>query len=153
MQNILSNKANDYFKLYPLKKFIWASKKTFGLRKDDHMYMSRANTYNKLQKHDKAISACREAIYMNPNNAEAYYILGNTYSSLCMYNKAVDAYKKAIGNKSKYSEALYRLSSAYSKLGKIKEAEDVTRRVTMIEPNIALANKNHGIHYGQRSFL
>ena len=69
MQNLLSNKANDYFKLYPFKKIIWASKKTFGFKKDDHMYMSRAITYNKLQKHEKAISACREAIYMNPNKA------------------------------------------------------------------------------------
>ena len=150
MHNLLSYKGDVYFNLYTLKKFIWASKKTFGLSKGNSRGMSRAISYNKLHMFKKAISACKEAIYMNPHNAEAYYILGNTYSNLSMYTKAVEAYKQAIGNKSKYTEALYRLSIAYSRLGRIKEAIDVTRRVIMIKPNMAAAHKNLGIFYGSQ---
>ena len=149
MQRALSDRDNIYLNLHMLRKAMWAVKKTMGIDTDYSKAISRAKTYNNLRMFKKAINTYEQAIFMQPENAEAYYHLGNTFSRLGMYNEAVNSYKQAIGNKSKYVEAMYKLSIACSKLGRIKEAIDITKRTIQMMPNMSAAHKNLGLLYGK----
>lgn len=81
-----------------------------------------------------AISALKEALASNPQNPQAYFLLGETYQALGRSDLAVVEYRQAIALNSEYSSAHYQLGLAYMKLGKKEKAAEAFREVLRISP-------------------
>jgi len=88
---------------------------------------SLADTYRIPKQSDidkEAIEACKHAIRVNPDDAEAHYILGYVYLNLGMDKEAIDALKQAIRIEPDYANAHTCLGVAYGKSGMDKEETD-----------------------------
>ncbi len=62
---------------------------------------------------EEAIEEYKQAIRINPDDAEAHVNLGVAYVKLGMYKEAIEAYKQAIKIDSDYAEAYYMLGVVY----------------------------------------
>jgi tetratricopeptide (TPR) repeat protein len=88
------------------------------------------------------------AIKLNPENTEAYYILGGLYQELADYNKAIENYKIAWkGNK---IEAADELASLYFKQHKYQEADEWLELA--LEPQKTLLNRDKPFKITQKEF-
>jgi len=88
-----------------------------------------------LGRYQDAIEAYKQAIKIEPDNAEAYCCLGAAYSELDCHQEAIEACMQAIRFKPDYAEAHCRLGIAYGRLGRHQEAIEAYKQAIIIEPD------------------
>ena len=71
---------------------------------------------------DEAIAACRRAIELKPDHADAHYSLGNFLARTGRLDEAVAAYRKAIALRPDHAESHCNLGIALWKQGKLAPA-------------------------------
>ncbi|OQX19755.1 MAG: hypothetical protein BWK75_05395 [Candidatus Altiarchaeales archaeon A3] len=97
-----------------------------------------------LKRYDEAEKEYREAIRINPNDAEAHYNLGILLKNLKRYDEAENAYREAIRINPNDAEAHNNLGVLLYNLKRYEEAENAYREAIKINPNYANARNNLG---------
>lgn len=78
--------------------------------------------YIKNENIEMAEKLANEAIEMDPNNAESYYILGKVYQSKNMVDEALDNYKTALTYPHVNNNIYFNIGVMYEKKKEFKEA-------------------------------
>jgi len=97
----------------------------------------------------EAIEAYKQAIRLNPDDAEAHNNLGIAYGESGMYEEAIEAFKQAIRIEPDDAKAHSNLGFAYSELGMYREATEACKQAVRIKPDMAEAHNHLGIAYGK----
>lgn len=95
----------------------------------------------------KEVEVLKQAIFINPDDAEAHCNLGAVYFTLGRYPEAIDACKQAICIKPDDAEAHFCLGSSYFPLGRYPEAVDAFKEAIRIKPDLADAHFRLGASY------
>jgi tetratricopeptide (TPR) repeat protein len=93
------------------------------------------------------IEALKQAVKMNPDDAEAHYKLGTTYGNLGMYKEANDAYKQTIRINPDSAEAYSGIGAVFITSSMYKEAIDAFNQAIRINPDFAEAHYNLACSY------
>jgi len=112
-------------------------------------YNNLGTSYGKLGRWQDEIEACKKAVGINPDYADAHCNLGFAYGNLGRWPEAIDASKQAIRIRPDYAEAHCNLGVAYYKLGRYQEAIEEFRQAVKIRPDYADAHYNLGNAYGK----
>ena len=94
--------------------------------------------------YDLAIGNLEQAIRLDANSAEAYFLLGNAYAQKEMLDQAVEQYLKALKIRADYTDARSNLGVAYYRQQKLQEAEKAFRVALSEQPNDAEVHYNLG---------
>jgi tetratricopeptide (TPR) repeat protein len=100
------------------------------------------------ENYSAALTYFQKAIEKNPDNADAWFMVGDCYGKLGRYQDEIEAYKQAIRIKPDYAEAHYNLGNDYGKLGCWQEAIEAYKEAIRIKPDFAEAHYNLGVAYG-----
>ena len=103
--------------------------------------------YGEAGMYREEIEACKQAIRIKPDDAEAHYNFGVAYGNLGMYREALEAYKQAIRIKPDYAKAHYNLGLAYANLDMYREEIEAYKQTIRIKPDYAEAHYNLGVVY------
>ena len=103
--------------------------------------------YGKLDRHDDAIAAYREALRINPELAEAWNNLGVAYSNINHYDDAVAALREALRINPEDAEAWNNLGATYRDLRRYDAAIAAYREALRINPEDTKAWYNLGLVY------
>jgi tetratricopeptide (TPR) repeat protein len=95
--------------------------------------------------YNEAIEACKQAIRIKPDAAEAQGMLGVAYNGLGRYVEAVEAYKQAIRIKPDLALAHYGLGISYIILGRKSDALEEYKILKELDKE--LANKLFDLIY------
>jgi protein O-GlcNAc transferase len=93
---------------------------------------------------DDAVAACRQAIRMKPDFAEAHSNLGLALKGQGKLDQAITACREAIRIKPAFAEAHFNLGNALRAQGKLDEAVDACRQAVRVKPGSAKAHCNLG---------
>ena len=96
---------------------------------------------------EEAEEAFKQAIRIDPDDAEAHYNLGLAYYELGFYKDAIEAFKQAIRIDPDFAEAHGNLGVTYGKLGFYKDAIEAFKQVIRIDPDDVKAHYNLGFTY------
>jgi tetratricopeptide (TPR) repeat protein len=96
---------------------------------------------------DEEVEACRKALSINPNDAEAWSNLGVAHHSQGKFDGAVEAHRKALSINPNLAEAWNNLGAAYHSQGNFDDAVEACRKALSINPNYAGAWSNLGNAY------
>ena len=107
------------------------------------------NAYGKLNQHDRAIDAYREALRIDPEDVNAWYDLGATYSQIDQTDKAIEAYREALRIDPEHSDVWYDLGATYGKLKQYDKAIEAYREALRIDPEHADVWYDLGATYGK----
>ena len=78
-----------------------------------HAWYNLGVAYINLNRYNDAIEAYRQALRINPEDADAWNNLGIAYRHLNRYNDAIEAYRQALRINPEYAAAWYNLGVAY----------------------------------------
>jgi tetratricopeptide (TPR) repeat protein len=104
--------------------------------------------YGDVGRWQEAADACKQAIRLKPDDADAHCNLGVAYGKLGRWQEAADASKQAIRLKPDDARAHCNLGVAYGKLGRWQEAADACKQAIRLEPDDATAHNTLGVAYG-----
>jgi cytochrome c-type biogenesis protein CcmH/NrfG len=96
------------------------------------------------ERHPEAEAAYREAIHLDPGNADAANGLGNALRGLTRYPEAETAYREAIRLDPSYADAHYGLGTALRFLQRYPEAEAAYREAIRLDPGNAWMHDSLG---------
>ena len=105
--------------------------------------------YGDAGQYEKAIASYKEAIRINPDDADAHYNLGFVYGDAGQHEKAIASYKEAIRINPDDADAHYNLGLAYRKLGQYEKAIASYKESIRIKPDDANAHYNLGFIYDE----
>jgi tetratricopeptide (TPR) repeat protein len=117
-----------------------------NIEEDAKIWIDKGFDLIKLGLVQQAIEAFKQAISINPNDAEAYRHLGVCYNRLRRCNEAIIAFRQAISINPNDAETYTHLGSAYGLLGLYQESIDVFKQAIIINPNNA--NARRGLDIG-----
>jgi YD repeat-containing protein len=122
----------------------------------------------KVGRNTEAVTALKQAVYLNPEDGRAYAKLGIAYATIGQHKKALAAFKLAVRLRpdAMDTEANYRMAESYTVTGKKKEALEAykqslyTKRAELVEnpqttgfPTMADIHFGLGLaHYNRESF-
>ena len=140
--------ANFVFGILPLNILPTLSQPVFAQKNPEKLLEQGVK---KLQQEDYlgALETFTEAIRLDSNNADIYYLRGITYSQVKSYQRAVEDYKQAIRLNPNFAEAYFKQGVAYSKLENLEKALESYNQVIRLNPNIIGAYANRGSIYKQ----
>ncbi len=114
----------------------------------------------KNRKPDKAVTALRQALKLDPKNAETLNNLGAALNANGDHEAAIKCLASALSLKPNYAEAVINLGGSYQKLSKPNEAAKCYRKILELCPNdakvlIRMGNnlKNLGDFHGSIKLL
>ena len=107
------------------------------------------NAYGKLNQHDRAIDAYREALRIDPEDVNAWYDLGATYSQIDQTDKAIEAYREALRIDPEHADVWYDLGATYGKLKQYDKEIAAYLEALRINPEDVNTWYYLGITYGQ----
>lgn len=121
-------------------------------RQDDSAghYKKGVDLY-KQGRYEKAIEAFKQAIRLNPDDADVYHVLGLVYAGLGRWQEAIESYKQAIRLNPDDVEAHNNLGMAYFNLGRYQEAIEAFKQVIRLKPDHGNAHNNLGAAYNSLS--
>ena len=99
-------------------------------------------------RYEAAVEAYKEAIQLNPDNAEAHNGLGVAYAALDRYEDAIEAHKEAVRLGRRYATSHSLLGSAYAGLGRYEEAIEAHKEAIRLEPYDAMVFYFQGMSLG-----
>ena len=97
-----------------------------------------------MEQYDKAADACRNAIRLNPNLADAYNNLGAILFAQQKLVESEQVLRKAIELKPDYAEAYSNLGNTLNGQGRLHEAKDSCTKAISLNPGLADAHNNLG---------
>jgi tetratricopeptide (TPR) repeat protein len=159
-----------YFETRLINKAIAEFKKALPLFKEDQKqmkaetYVTLANAYNRKGIHKAAITACKKAIEINPDLANAHYNLGFAYreeGKVKLANQEFALYDKLLKQEGEYIEIPEKpiseeidkyitLGDNYFKKGKFDEAIAEYKKALEIKPRDDILNKLGQAHQQKR---
>ena len=95
-------------------------------------------------RHADAVAACRRAIRLDPECAEAHYRLGSAWRDQQELSAAVASYRRAINLKPDYIEAHNNLGVVLQLEGRLEEARGCYRRAVEFKPDFTQPYLNLG---------
>ena len=98
------------------------------------IYTKQALAFCERQQWSEAITACKSALNICPNFAEAYKVWGNTLQRINQVPEAIGCYAKAILIQPDMAEAYANLGSLYAKQQKWSEAVEYYQKSLAIDP-------------------
>jgi len=114
-----------------------------------------SDTYTILGRHDDAFEAsaqadfiaCKRAVHLDPNDAEAYFNLGNAYYDSNDFEQAIESYEAAIRLDPKNMDAYGGLSACYWETGPFTKAVETWKRALEVDPDYNLAHLDLAFNY------
>lgn len=115
---------------------------------------AKANTYFNQKRYAEAAEAYREALRLNPNDAQAQNGLGSAYYKMSKYEEAIEAFKLGLRLNPNEAVAHSRLGAAYGELGRYEEAVAPLKEAIRLDPKDYITHYNLGqvyLHLGDRN--
>jgi Flp pilus assembly protein TadD len=103
--------------------------------------------YFQRKQYPEAAKACREAIRLKPDFAEAWFSLGSVYGKLGQFQQALEAFKEAIRLKPDDVGAWTNLGRTYLGLGQLQQAVEALKEAIRLKPDDAAAWYGLGLIY------
>ncbi len=94
-----------------------------------------AHCYLRTERDSEAVAAANKVIQAEPQNSEAYLILGRVYSEIGFSEEALAAFQKAWELNKNNAEAFYYLGTVQERLGKRAEAITSLRTAVRLFPD------------------
>jgi len=117
-------------------------------------YTNLCRAHNDLEQFQSAVTACNNALRLNPNDGETYFYLGRAYRKLNRtadanraFDRAVPGLVKFTQDNPDYSDGFYLLGNAYSENGNFEKALEAYRTCLSLNPKFARAWFNSGSIY------
>jgi len=114
-------------------------------------YLAIGYCYEEFGTYTKAVEAFKQAIRIDPDDADAHYNLGVVYGKLGFHKDEIEAYKQAIridpNNAHAHYNSYYNLGIAYGQLGFYNDAVEAFKQAIRIDPDDADAHYNLGVTY------
>ena len=114
-------------------------------------YLAIGYCYEEFGTYTKAVEAFKQAIRIDPDDADAHYNLGVVYGKLGFHKDEIEAYKQAIridpNNAHARYNSYYNLGIAYGQLGFYNDAVEAFKQAIRIDPDDAKAHYNLGVTY------
>jgi tetratricopeptide (TPR) repeat protein len=85
-------------------------------------FFDRGVSYQRLEKHDQAVSEYDRAIELDPQNFQAHFNRGVAHQALGNLEKAVQDFKRAVELKPDYAQAYLNRGKAFRQLQQFKQA-------------------------------
>ncbi|RLC28463.1 MAG: hypothetical protein DRH37_09465, partial [Deltaproteobacteria bacterium] len=108
-----------------------------------------ADTYLKLGKPDKAITAYKKSIRLNPTRDDTHIKLGNLYFGLDRYEDAYKEYREAVRINPDANNS-FSLGQACLRLDRLNEAEGCFSQVRRLEPQKPDGDYGLGLVYSKQ---
>lgn len=108
-------------------------------------YYGDGVNFSHAGKYADALTAYDKAVFIRPNNADAWLERGVALENLGRYSDAVDSYDKAIVLQPAYAEAWYNRGIALRKLGRYADAISSYDKAIAIRPTYIEALLNRGV--------
>ncbi|MCX7891783.1 MAG: tetratricopeptide repeat protein [Burkholderiales bacterium] len=86
---------------------------------------------------ERALRTLNEALRVNNENPDTFFLIGETYMALGQPARAVPAYEKAMTLLPDAVEIWYGLGLAYAKLGRTDDFREVEQRLRSVDPRLA----------------
>lgn len=106
-----------------------------------------AKTLLEQQQFSLALPVLEQWLSLQPENAEAHYLIAGAYGNTGQFKPAEAHCRQALKLQPVYLEALFRLANALDGQGKAKEALEYFKKTIEINPNIAHVWNNMGACY------
>jgi tetratricopeptide (TPR) repeat protein len=114
-------------------------------------HASRGAVLLSLGRAEDAAATLRQALSLDPNNAETTNVLGNAMLALGHPAAAIECYRRALALRPEYPEAHNNLGSALRAGGRLLEAEAALARAIERRPSYASALANLGLVRQERA--
>lgn len=115
-----------------------------SIRPSASMHYNLGNAQMVANQVEAAIASFRQALCMNPNDANAHFNLGNAHCQQGALEEAVASYRAAIACQPGYADAHRNLGNALKAQGKLEQAISAYRQALAIKPEYAEAHANLG---------
>ncbi len=86
---------------------------------------------------ERALRTLNEALRVNSENPDTFFLIGETYMALGQPARAVPAYEKALSLLPDAVEVWYGLGLAYARLGRADDFREVEQRLRSVDPRLA----------------
>jgi len=108
-------------------------------------YYSEGANLSNLGQYSEAVAAYDKAVFIRPNNADAWNNRGVALDKLGQYLEAVSSYDKAVTLQPGYADAWYNRGVALRKLGRFADAVTSYDKALAISPQFIEAWLNRGV--------
>ncbi|MDP3791060.1 MAG: sigma-70 family RNA polymerase sigma factor, partial [Candidatus Omnitrophota bacterium] len=132
-----------------LHSFYFSIQITNGYILIPSLLMNLGSVYYKLGKYAKAIKKYKEAIKLNPKDAEIHYDLGIVYYKLGNYYEATVEYEKAADLNPKHAKARNNLGNIHYSFGSYDKAVKAYKDAISINPGEVMFHNNLGDAYAK----
>lgn len=85
----------------------------------------------------RALKTLNEALRVNQESADTYYLVGECFMDLKQPAKAAAAYERAVALEPQSAEALYGLGLAYAETGRTADVQMVAKQLRQVQPALA----------------
>jgi tetratricopeptide (TPR) repeat protein len=107
----------------------------------------------KIGDYEDALESFRNALYLDPINADAYYYLGKTYAEMQEFPEAVSNYQKALKLNPELTKTYFQLGVAYYNLKQYSLALESFSLAEQYSPDDAMAYYYKGAtYYGMKRY-
>lgn len=103
------------------------------------------NALEKVGRSDEAIDHYKEALRINPNDADVHNNFGNILLREGKFDEAITHFQKALEARPNYAEAYSNLGMALGRLGRVSEAIEQYRHSVQANPEYATGHFNLAI--------
>jgi len=110
-----------------------------------HLHLARAS--RELGALQQAVFSLKSVVALQPEDGDAWYILGNTYSAMQDHGRAMECYRTAFHLNSDDIRAYNNCGVALQALGRTADARDCYRAALAIDPDHADAHYNMSLTY------
>lgn len=86
---------------------------------------------------ERALRTLNEALRVNNEDADTFFLLGETYMALKQPARAVPAYERAMSLVPDAVEIWYGLGLAYAQLGRTEDFREVQQKLRSVDPKLA----------------
>ena len=114
-------------------------------------YVNLGETYMSLGQHAPAIEAFRNALGINPDDAQAHYNLGCIYQNLGRYEDALTSYRAAAAARPDYALPYCNIGALALGFGRYKESAEALEKAVALDPTGVQGGNLPGALYGLAS--
>jgi tetratricopeptide (TPR) repeat protein len=149
----LNNLGAAYFEKGDTKQAIECFTQVLKIKPEAAAYNNLGVILSLNGRIDEAVECHKNAIQLDPKNAEAYYNLANILLSQNNFKQAIDGYEKAVTITPKYTKAHINLAVALMRENRFDEAIEHAAQAVKIEPRNVDAHYNLAVALRQQGRL